>query len=244
MNTQHAIVIFGCGGFGLAVAKSLRQQGLDFLLVGSDRESVAAAGARGFEALELDYTDDDVLRSVGVGVGVRIIFCLFDEATNNLFLTLSARALAPTVTIISVCESHESGNKLRAAGADKTIDPYVLTGRWIHDLIRRPVIIEIVQQTLMGEADLEIAEITVTARSALVGQCLEGLDLSRYNLLVMGVVDCDKGTDLIFRTSQADHCFSEGDVLVVIGPDNEIREFRRDMSDQAPDGDRSFDGNP
>jgi hypothetical protein len=38
---------------------------------------------------------------------------------------------------------------------------------------------------------------------------------------------------LIFRASQAGHCLVAGDILVVIGPDEEIRRFRADMGAQV-----------
>ena len=235
--SDHPLVLFGCGNLGIAVAENLGSRGFDFLLAGADAECVAAARAKGFEAVEVDYRDDDALRAVGIGGGARLIFCLYDEPSRNLFLTLSARALAPELRIISVCESAESGSKLIAAGADKTIDPYLLTARWIHDLIRRPLILETLQRTLFGEANnLELAEIAVTSASVLAGKRLGELDLEGYNLLLMGVVDRAMGSDLIFRASGVDHQLVGGDILVLIGPDEEIRRFRADIKGEAPAG--------
>lgn len=236
MMSDHPLVIFGCGSLGIAVAENLRSREFDFLLAGADAECVAAARAKGFEALEVDYRDDDALIAVGIGGGARLIFCLYDEPSRNLFLTLSARALAPELRIVSVCESAESGSKLIAAGADKTIDPYLLTARWTHDLIRRPLILETLQRTLFGEENLELAEIAVTAASILAGKRLGDLDLADYNLLVMGVVDRAMGSELIFRASGVDHRLVGGDILVLIGPDDEIRRFRADIKGEAPAG--------
>ena len=229
MSEQHHVVIFGCGALGLAVAESLRSHGFTFLLVAADAGQVEEARSRGFETSELDFTDDDALRAVGIGAWVRFIFCVFEVPSRNLFLTLSARALAPQLMIVSICESVESGSKLLAAGANKTIDPYVLTGRWIHDMIRRPMILETVQRTLLGEASLELAEIVVSRTSPLAGQRLDDVDLGGFNLLLMGVVDCRLGSQFVFRTSEPDHRIGSGDVLVLIGPDEELRRFRDGM---------------
>lgn len=229
VSQQHQVVIFGCGPLGRAVADSLSARAFSFLLVDADSGEVADVQARGFEATELDFTDDDALRSVGIGSWARFVFCVFEEPSRNLFLTLSARALAPRLTIVSTSESLESRSKLIAAGASKTIDPYVITGRWIHDLIRRPMILETVQRTLLGEANLELAEITVTPSSVLAGQRFDDIDLSAYNLLLMGLVDRRHGAQFVFRTSEPDHRVGSGDVLVLIGPGEEIQRFRNEV---------------
>ena len=105
---------------------------------------------KGFESAQVDFTDDEALKAIGIGSSATTIFCLFEEMSNNFFLTLSARTLAPELTIISISSSAASSSKLIAAGANKTIDPYVLTGRWIHNLIRRPLVVETLYGILLG----------------------------------------------------------------------------------------------
>jgi voltage-gated potassium channel len=223
---RHPLILFGCETPGLAVAENLRGQGIEFLLAGSTPESVAAARAKGLDAVAVDFADDDALRGVGIGDWARTIFCLYREPASNLFLTLSARALAPELEIIAICESPESRSKLLAAGADKTIDPYVITGQTIHEIIRRPLILDTMERTLFGSADLELAEIAVGAASPHAGQPLSAVDLTGFDLVLLGMVDPALGPDLMFRTSVADHRLKEGNLLVVIGPVGEIQRFR------------------
>jgi len=222
----HSIIVFGCGAMGLAVAEHLTRHGLQFLLTGEIRGTVQAARVRGFDALELDFTDDDALRAVGIGAGTRLILCFYDEPSSNLFLTLSARSLAPDLTIISACDSTESKAKLVAAGADKTIDPFVITGRWIHDFIRRPLILKTLQDTLFGSADLELAEVKVGHDSVLVGQRLRDVDIRNRNLILLGLVAREKGAELVFRAVAGERLIEVGDILVVCGPLGEIEAFR------------------
>ena len=108
---HHPLLLFGCGSLGLAVAETLRSHGFEFLLAGADADCVAAARGKGYEAVEVDFSDDDSLRAVGIGAGARLIFCLYDEPSRNFFLTLSARALAPELRIVSICESAQSAKK-------------------------------------------------------------------------------------------------------------------------------------
>lgn len=230
-QSAHPTIIFGCGAMGLAVAKHLRRHGLQFLLTGARPETVEAARTRGFDPIELDFTDDDALREVGVGSGTRLILCLYDEPSSNLFLILSARTLDPGLTIISACDSKESATKLLAAGADSTIDPFVITGRWIHDLIHRPLVLKTLHSTLLGNADMELAEVSLDHDSKLLGRCLGDVDMRHHNLILLGLVAPRQSAELIFCAAARDRLIEAGDILVVLGPLAEIDAFREALSD-------------
>lgn len=232
-ESTESIVIFGCGAMGLAVAEHLRRHGLRFHLTGVKPETVEAARSRGFGAIELDFTDDDALQSIGIGAGARLILCLYDEPSSNLFLTLSARSLAPTLTIISACESKESEAKLLAAGANTTIDPFVITGRWIHNLIRRPLVLKTLHETLFGNADMELAEVRLGDDSSMLGKRLGDVSMREYDLILLGLVAEHQGTQLIFRPAAQDRLIEAGDILVVLGPLAEINAFRETIGSAA-----------
>ncbi len=235
MSTDRPeVVLFGCGGLALAVAETLRDRGVQFLLVSAEPERVETATSKGFGAVHLDYTDDEALKSIGVGGEVRMIFCLFEETASNLFLTLSARALAPDLAIITICDSPASSSKLVAAGANKTIDPFLLTARWVHNLIRRPLIVETLYEVLFGVADLEVSEITVADGAYLAGKRLGDLKPRRHDILILGVIDRQRGAELLLRTNAPSYALTAGDVLVVIGPRREIEGLRNE-SDLGPD---------
>ena len=108
------------------------------------------------------------------------------------------------------------------------IDPYEISGRKIHDLIRRPLIAEMLEHTVFGQQDLSLAEVAVTEGSSLDGQTLDGLEVSRsYNLVLLGVVDRERGKDFTFAVGSDSYRLDPGDVLVVIGPEEAIASFKR-----------------
>ena len=98
-------LIFGCSAMGHEVAIQLSERGVQTHLYSNDPNQVEAMQAKGLQAAVIDHTDDDKLRSIGIGKWVKTIFCLFSEEPQNLFVTLSARALDPQLKIICVCKA-------------------------------------------------------------------------------------------------------------------------------------------
>jgi voltage-gated potassium channel len=222
-------LIFGCSAMGQEVAMQLAEKHIDVYLYSNDPDEVGAVLAKGLQAGVVDHTDDDKLRHVGIGKWVKTIFCLFSDEPQNLFVTLSARALDPDLKIICVCESVSSGKKLLTAGASKVIDPYEISGHRVHELIARPYLVEMLESTVFGK-HIDIAEIEIPKTSSLSGTPMDDLHLSkRYNLIVMGVVDLELGQELIFSNRGVNHLLDAGDMLVVLGPGDEIARLREDI---------------
>lgn len=227
--TMSKIAVFGAGLPGLDVAMQLHGRGSDLLLLDDDEAALEEAGSKGLRTEKIDYRDDEALIRIGVGRDVGLLFALFSEESKNVFLVISARALDPNLKIISLAQSGSSQLMLRAAGADKVIDPYEISGRKIHDLIRRPLISETLDKIVFGQQDLNIAEVEVKTGSSLVGQTLDSLALSRhYNLVLLGVVDQEQGSGFIFVLGGSSYRLDPGDVLVVIGPEQAVTRFRQE----------------
>lgn len=219
--------LFGCNPLAIEVARRLTLARTPFVMLDRDAALVEAAHKEGMLARQIDYTDDDALRDVGIGSHIEGVFCLFAEDSENVFLAISARALDPQLRIVAVCQAPQAAPKLLAAGADKVVDPYEISGARVHELIQRPEVVELLEQTVFGQQDLNIAEITIPRHSWLHGVHLSGLRrVMTQNVLLLGVVDLERGKDLIFSTRGIDHKLDYDDVLVVIGARSEIDAFR------------------
>jgi len=228
-------VLFGCNALAIEVAWRLSMARLPFIMLDRDAGRVEEARQEGLSAERIDYTDDDALRAVGIGSHIEGVFCLLGEDSENVFLAISARALAPALRIVAVCQVPEAAPKLLAAGADKVVDPYEISGARVHELIERPEVVELMEQTVFGLQDLNIAEVTIPD-----GSWLHGLRLSelrqhmKQNVILLGVVDLERGKELIFSTRGIDHNLDFNDVLVVIGPSGDVENFRVMIESATP----------
>jgi voltage-gated potassium channel len=222
------LALFGCNPLAIEVAWRLTMVQTPFIMLDRDTRLVELARQEGLVAERIDYTDDDALRAVGIGgADIEGVFCLLKEDSENVFLAISARAIAPELRIVAVCQAPEAAPKLLAAGADKVVDPYEISGARVHELIERPEVVELMEQTVFGMQDLNIAEILIPHGSWLHGVRLSELrQHMTQNVILLGVVDLERGRELIFSTRGIDHNLDHDDVLVIIGPQRQVADFR------------------
>jgi len=225
-----SIAIFGYHSTAVEVATYLRSRDYRITIIEDDEENLARARYAGFETARLDYRDDAELKKLGLGKEIEIVFSLFPEDAENVFLVISVRALAPKVRIFTIAHGPQAVPKLIAAGANKVVDTHAITGHRIVDILDRPIITEILDNTLFGQADLSMAEVPVLAESSLNGRRVKDIELeNNYNLILVGIVDREMGDNFIYSTEGHNHQLDEGDVLVVIGPNDEIDRIRQDF---------------
>ncbi|WP_150051327.1 MULTISPECIES: potassium channel family protein [Methylomonas] len=195
---------------------------------------VQQAEESGFDARLLDFRSDEELKSVGIGGPVDALLCCFEDDSENVFLTLSARGLDPDLQIIAIVENPDASEKLLAAGANKIIDPYQICGSKIHEMLTRPEITDLFDHTVFGRHDLHLAEVVVPERCSLLEVEIGRLALnSRYNLVLVGVVNKRQGGRMHWAAEQAERRLNPGDVLVILGPSREIRAFKQDVNDES-----------
>ncbi|MFI3217934.1 MAG: NAD-binding protein [Methylococcales bacterium] len=221
------IAIFGYSVMSLEVMRRLNAKQHSLLFVSQNESEAALIAAQGFKTTVIDFRNDDALKSIGIGSSVDIIFCFYPTDSNNVFLTLSARALDKKLTIIAIVDDPESAEKLLAAGANKIIDPYEICARRTHNMLTKPDVTNMLDNTVFGQHDLNIAQIEIPHGSHLENSKSSDLRLAeKYNLILIGIVDRALGDALHFAISEKKHTLNAGDVLVVLGPSREIKHFK------------------
>ncbi|MFI3123597.1 MAG: NAD-binding protein [Methylococcales bacterium] len=229
------IVVFGYSVMSLEAMSRLPKDDCSILFIAANEAEAASVSEKGFETQIIDFKNDDDLSLVGIGTNVDIIFCFYPTDSDNVFLTISARAMDKDLIIIAIVDDSESEGKLLAAGANKIIDPYEICGRKVHEMLTKPDISDILDHTVFGRHDLNIAQIEIPAESFLEGVMVSELDLDneQYNLILIGVVDKELGDQLHFTNGETDHELNAGDVLVVMGPSRGCRLFRNEVEHQC-----------
>ncbi len=226
------IAVFGYNNLSVEAINRLdNETDLNVLIIDADETRLVLAAEKGLNTAHIDFRSDEDLKSIGIGKDIEVMFCFFSEDSENVFLTLSARALDQALNIISIVDDPDSSEKLIAAGANKIIDPYQICGRKIHELIKKPDITNIIDHTVFGRQDLHVAEVVIPEHSILENTYASQLKLNeKYNLILIGVVDKELGDEMHFAIGEQDHILNAGDILVILGPSREIRAFKKEVT--------------
>jgi voltage-gated potassium channel len=225
------IAVFGYNALSFDAISRLDQQLNDILVVETDSSALLTAKEKGLKTSSIDFRNDDELTSIGIGQEIDIVFCFLPKDAENVFLTLSARAIDKDLNIIAIVESPQSAEKLLAAGANKIIDPYRISGQKIYELVKNPDITNVIDHTVFGRHDLHVAEICIPESSPVENRYMSELSInSKHNLVIIGIIDKELGDDLYFVVGEKDHKLDAGDIIVVLGPSRAINAFKKEVS--------------
>jgi voltage-gated potassium channel Kch len=134
--TGHAIIC-GYGRIGVQLAKALTDARHPFLILERSAIKAEEAKSHGYLTLIGEATHEETLKAAGIE-RARVLATVLPDDAANVFITLSARSINPTVQIIARGEAPTTENKLFHAGADKVVLPTHIGAERITELILYP----------------------------------------------------------------------------------------------------------
>lgn len=221
---RHAIIC-GYGRLGKTIIQELQRRKKPFIVLDKDPETVGAALEEGILAMLGDATDEETLLHAGIKQAQTIVIALRSDA-DNVFLTLTARNLAPTIRIIARGEQVATEKKLRQAGADQVVLPAVIGGRRMAALVTRPNAAELLEHFTNHERiDVDLEELRIPDTSPLVGQSVRDTAArQQHNLLIVGI---RRAAGAMMFNPAPDDRFETDDTLVVMGRVEDVQAFQR-----------------
>jgi voltage-gated potassium channel len=219
--TGHTIVC-GWGRVGRAVGGYLAGQDADVVVVDLSPERVAAAG---HPALAGDVTDDDVLRKAGI-MRARALVAAINTDAENVYVTLSARALRPDLVIIARAKTEASEPKLLRAGATRVVNPQRIGGQRIAAAALQPNVVEFLDVVMHdGSLEFRLEEVAVRPGSRIAGRTLAEAELDdTTGALVLAL----RGHDGAFVANPPQHApVHSGTVMIAIGTQPQLAALRR-----------------
>jgi voltage-gated potassium channel len=116
------LILCGFGRVGRAIAHEFTDEGIPFVVVDSDDESLVQAVAEGATVVHGNAADVETLKAAGVE-RARGLVTAVDNDADNLYVTLSARVLKPDLFIVARANRADAEPKLRLAGANRVVSP-------------------------------------------------------------------------------------------------------------------------
>jgi trk system potassium uptake protein TrkA/voltage-gated potassium channel len=173
--TQHVIVC-GFGRIGTMLAKELAAGGEHFVIIERDRARYEEALALGYHCINANATEEDVLLQAGVR-RARVLASVVPDDAANVFITLSARSLNATLSIIARGEAPSTERKLLQAGANEVVLPAHIGAERVAEMIMYPASWRLMRDTSRTEKfdqelhrlGLELEVVVATEGSAFAG---------------------------------------------------------------------------
>jgi voltage-gated potassium channel len=219
--TGH-VIICGWGRVGRACAQYLTATGQKTVVVDRD--------AGRLEGLDLhtvvgDVTSDRVLEEAGISRAQALIAAL-DTDADNVYVTLSSRALRPDLVIIARARNDDSTAKLVRAGANRAVNPQLIGGRRMAAFALQPHVAEFLDVVMHDDTlEFRIEEVEVLANSALHGQTLTQAALpERIGIQLLALRP--QGTKP-FLAPTPDTRLEAGTVLIAVGTRDQLNALRR-----------------
>ncbi|WP_455755783.1 TrkA C-terminal domain-containing protein [Sulfurimonas sp.] len=157
-----------------------------------------------------------------------VAFCILEDMAENIFLTISLRDTFKDLTIVALAEDKESEDKLTLAGATRVLPTVETTANVIVEMLVKPIVTEVLHEILYEKSALKIAQIKVEDHTYFDGKYPADIEWSReHGIIVLSVVHEDKSKEFIYSTKAKHHIIKEGDVFVVVGYEQDIKEFEK-----------------
>jgi voltage-gated potassium channel len=170
---KNHYIVCGLGRVGSQVAREMDHENVPFVVFDRDQEKVDEALAEGYLAVCADSTAEGVLVDAGIEKAQGLVASLGEDA-QNLFVTLAARSLNPSLYIVARANRQENELKLKRAGADRVALPYQIGGYHMASMALRPNVVDYMDviSAKKGGNDLEVEEMVVGEASHLAGHRL------------------------------------------------------------------------
>lgn len=208
-------IICGFGRMGQQIAKDLDREHVPYVVIERNPEQMPKLIALETPFVEGNASDDKTLTAAGIERAKGLI-TVAPSDEDNVFITLSARALNPRLFIVarSILEGNE--DKLKMAGADRVMSPYVMGGKRMATAVLRPNVLDFLELAMHADDEsIGIEELTVGPSCDLAGRKLAEIGIRKAT--GGAVVAIRKASGKMIANPPDDEVVREGDVLIVLG---------------------------
>jgi voltage-gated potassium channel len=213
-------IICGFGRIGSLICKEFASNGLSFVVVEKDPETNEKLDEDGYLHMKGDATLDETLLKAGIKRAKGLISVVTSDS-ENVYITLTARGLNPDLFILARSGEDGSDIKLKRAGANKVVSPYVIGGTRMAQSILRPNVVDFIEIATGSEhMDLQMEELTIQPHSAFAGETLISSGFRKETGVIIIGIKKSHGKMVFNPHSQAR--IESGDTLIVLGEPSAI----------------------
>ncbi|MBD2258154.1 potassium channel protein [Pseudanabaena sp. FACHB-2040] len=229
-HLEKHVIICGYGRIGQMVARRLADERQPFVVIDNNSERLEQAREQGYLVYQGNATDEQVLCDVQISRARSLATVLPDDAAN-VFITLTARELSPTLMILARGEMPSTERKLRLAGANHVVLPATISALRIAHMIIHPAAVDFLSQTdghhslneMLAELDIQLSELIVQPDSSLIGGTVGDIEVRGKGTFITVALRRANGEVLIHPSR--DSYLAQGDTIILMGHQGDMPQF-------------------
>ena len=214
-------IVCGAGRVGMRIAQKLQHSKVPFVVIEEQEAVVERLKEQNIRVVYGCATEELVLRRAGIERAKGLATAIGSDP-ENVYISLMARELNPTVCIVARANSAEVEPRLRQAGANRVISPDMIGSRQMANALLKPVVLDFFED-IMDDSEIGIDAIIIAENCELSGLTLREAQLSvRFGINVIRVRQVDGMT---LNSPSGDTVLNAGDHLVVVGSNHAIERL-------------------
>jgi trk system potassium uptake protein TrkA len=212
------VVVIGLGIFGYNIARDLFENGFEVIAIDKNKEAIQKIKNYSTKAILADGTDKEMMDEIGIQENDIVIISFGEDLASSTLITLHLRQLR-VKNIIVKAPNEEHKMILEKVGATDVIIPEMDMAKKIAKSLISPNVMDYIPLS----EDYMILE--MAPPNSFLGKTIAELQLrGKYNIEVIAVRDVISGN--IHMVPQADFIIKDGEALVVIGKEADIRKIK------------------
>ena len=214
---MKSFLIIGLGRFGEALARELFRLGHEVMAVDKDEDSVARIVDYVTHSLVADVRDENVLRSIGARNFDHAIVAFSENIQDNILISLMLKEMGVR-DVISKGTNDLHVKVLKKIGADRIVFPESDMGVRLAQTLSSGNIIDYI------EISENYSIIETATPKKWIGNSIKKLDIrARYGINILAIKGQDGRT--VSVTPSPDYIIKAGDILVVVGSNDDLQNL-------------------
>ncbi|MEN6370971.1 MAG: potassium channel protein [Armatimonadota bacterium] len=217
---QDHYIICGYGRMGQEIAKVFSNSKVPYAVVEINPEQLPKLIEQNIPFIEGNASDDKVLLAAGIKRAKGLVTVAASDE-ENVFITLTARGLSPDLFIVARSIREENEDKLKRAGANKVMSPYISGGRRMAFAALRPQVLEFLDAAIRADdITFELDDVNVTSKSPFVGKRINESRIRETSGAMILAVRSSNGT--LNYNPNPNTVLIDGDTLILVGTPAEL----------------------
>jgi trk system potassium uptake protein len=211
-------VVIGLGIFGYHIARTLFENGFEVVAIDKNKEAIQRIRDYSSKAVLADGTDKEVMEEIGIHEDDIAIISFGEDLAASTLITLHLRQ-QKVKNIIVKAPNEEHKLILEKVGATEVIIPEMEIATKVAKSLTSPNMMDYIPLS----EDYIISE--MAPPNSFLGKTIRELGLrAKYHIEVIAVRDVI--SDNVQMVPPADFVVKDGEVLVVIGKEADIRKIK------------------